>query len=208
MRGKIVKRTPTEVVSLANMYVGDKRIHYHLEYPNGGTDPQLPPHDLQTGNCDCIGFALNVKGLDRYQPGIRPFPSTPSILGSSINTDSMIEEATTRLLKQKDGTYVEGGKWFRVLRDPTPGCFIVGHSFRKPLRLKKTIGHIGVVTDVSEYEHRGLAGLQVVHCSSSNANRPGNVNHSAVWKTNGTVWAGYPQRYFIEFNYDYAMGLK
>lgn len=206
MRGKIVLRTALHTITLANMYVGDKRIHYHLQYPNGGTDPERSPQDEATGGCDCIGFALNVKGLDRYQPG--KFPDTDSISGGYINTDSMIEEAKSRGCKL-NGKPVKGGQWFTVLDEPEDGCFIVGHSYRKKFPpFKKVVGHIGVVTDASEWKTKGLAGLKVVHCSPSNVKRPGNVNRSAVWKTDGTIWKNYPELCFIRFNYDYASKVK
>lgn len=191
MRGKILNRTATETVSLALAYVGVAGIHYHLEYPNGGTDPSLPPQDKQTGGCDCIGFALNVAGLDRFQPGPKgAFP----LYGGYINTDSMIEEA------------MKSGKWFTVLDKPEEGCFIVAHTFTRGTR--RVIGHIGVVTDCSEYATKALAGIHVVHCSPSNVKRPGNKNGSAVWKTDGTVWGGYPKVCFVRFNREYAQQLK
>lgn len=205
MRGKIIDlRTEQDVVGAmrssdsvmdaagrAEVFIGDPYIHYHLQYPNGGTDPAAPqPQDRSTGGCDCIGFAAYCAGFDRYQPKKFPY------YDGYINTDSMIEEATKR------------GKWFTVLEKPEPGCFIVSASFFSKLRLRRVIGHIGVVVDCSEYATKGLAGIHVVHCSSSNAKRPGNRTRSAVWKTDGTVWKGYPKVYFIRFNRDYALGLK
>jgi hypothetical protein len=179
----------------ALVFVGNGLIHYHLAYPNGGADPNVGyPQDKQTGGCDCIGFAAWCAGFDRYQP--KKFP----LYDGYINTDSMIEEA----VQSKPG-----GHWFETLPNPEPGCFIVAASFWKKLPLpRRVIGHIGVVTDCSEWATKGLKGIHVVHCSPSNVHRPGNVNGSAVWKTDGTVWAGYPRVYFVKFNREYAMGLK
>jgi hypothetical protein len=201
-RGKIIPPLNShEVVARALDYVGNAKIHYHLQYPNGGTDPDDVPYDRDTGGCDCIGFALNVCGLDRFQDGrmkrwsntlrkwgqARKFP----LYDGYINTDSMIDEARTQ------------GKWFTILKEPEDGCFIVGHSQKGLLRRK--IGHIGVCVDTSEYKTKGLAGIQVVHCSPSNVNKPGNKFGSAVWKTNASLWAGYKDYVFIKFNYDYAV---
>lgn len=199
MRGKIIKLESDAIARRAQFFVGDKACHYHLPYPNGGTDPEKAvPYDQTTGGCDCIGFAAFCAGFDRYQPGgksaarLTPFP----YYGGYINTDSMVEEATAK------------GKWFTVLEKPEPGCFIVAASYFSKLRLRRVIGHIGVVVDSSEWETKGLAGLQVVHCSPSNVKRPGNKNGSAVWKTDGNVWKNYPKVYFVRFNREYAMGLK
>lgn len=193
-RGKIISipdRHGRNEVRRAEMLVGSPSINYHLKYPNGGTDPEaINPQDMHTGGCDCIGFAAWCAGFDRYQP--KKFP----LYDGYINTDSMVMEAT------------QWGRWFTFLDKPEPGCFIVSPSYFSKLRLKRVIGHIGVVVDASEYGTKGLAGLQVVHCSSSNAKRPGNKNKSAVWKTDGLVWKNYPKTYFVRFNREYAMGLK
>jgi len=190
VRGKIVWRPVEEILHLALRTVGTK-IVYHLKYPNGGTDPDdSMPCDFQTWYCDCIGFAAWAAGFDRFQPKKFPY------YDGYINTDSMVTEATKQ------------GKWFTVLSKPEPGCFIVAASFWRKLPYpKRVIGHIGVVVDASEYATKGLAGLQVVHCSSSNAKRPGNKNQSAVWKTDGTVWKNYPKVLFVKFNREYVMGL-
>lgn len=204
-RGNIERRTSLHTITLANSLVGDKRVHYHLEYPNGGTDPSADhPQDTATGGCDCIGFCAWAKGFDRFQPGkrkrwsdtlkkwgiARKFP----LYDGYINTDSMIDEAR------------KYGKWFTILSEPEDGCFIVGHSQFNLLR-KRKIGHIGVVVDASEWATKKLAGLKVVHCSPSNVNKPGNKNGSAVWKTDGTLWGGYKDYVFVKFNYDYATEL-
>lgn len=187
------------IVDRATRIVGAK-IHYHLEYPNGGADPGAnTPADRETLGCDCIGFAAWAAGFDRYQPKKFPY------YDGYINTDSMVFEARSKSFKGDDGKQHLGGQWFTVLDKPEPGCFIVAESYRKPLALKRTIGHIGVVTDCSEHPTKGLAGIHVVHCSPSNVKRPGNKGGSAVWKTDGTVWAGYPKVYFIRFNREYAL---
>jgi hypothetical protein len=223
VRGHIIEwRTNAEIVKRALNYVGDPRVRYQLKYPNGGTDPDEDPQDKETGFCDCAGFADNMAGFDRLQKGGKPqrwngskwvpaipFPDTPSVSGGYINTDSMVEEATLPKLKQKNGKIVDGQKWFTVLEKPEDGCFIVAPSFRRRLPpFNRVIGHIGVVVDSSEWETKGLAGLQVVHCSSKNHKAKGNVNKSAVWKTDGTLWGRYRDCYFVRFNREYALGLK
>jgi hypothetical protein len=202
-RGKIVVWSSAGTVLRAKSMVG-KNVTYHLKYPNGGTDPEVStPSDPSTGYCDCIGFAAWAAGFDRYQPG--KFP----LYDGYINTDSMVMEATLPKLKQKYGKIVDGQKWFTVLDRPEDGCFIVAPSFRRRLPpFNRVIGHIGVVVDSSEWETKGLAGLQVVHCSSKNHKAKGNVNKSAVWKTDGTLWGRYRKLYFVRFNREYALGLK
>ncbi len=202
MRGKVITLPHLnwgDIHERASAMVG-KNIHYHLQYPNGGTDPEASePCDRQTRGCDCIGFAAWAAGFDRYQPGGKGIGKLSAFpyYDAYINTDSMVLEATER------------GKWFSVLKEPESGCFIVAKSYWRKLPYpKRVIGHIGVVVDCSEWATKGLKGIGVVHCSPSNVKRPGNKNGSAVWKTDGTVWAGYPKVYFIRFNREYAMGLK
>jgi len=206
VRGKVIGNPspscllpPHWIVARATNQVGNGSIHYHLEYPNGGTDPNAyGPADEDTHGCDCIGYACWAAGFDRFQP--KKF----QMYGGYINTDSMIEEATAKSYRGDDRWQHDGGKWFTVLDKPEEGCFIVAHTYRKLLSPWRTIGHIGVVCDASEWATKGLAGITVAHCSPGNVNRPGNVSHSAVWKTDGRVWAGYPRVYFIKFNREYA----
>lgn len=188
MRGDIVlNHSDNNIVGFALGQVG-RPIMYHLEYPNGGTDPEAAnPEDYDTKGCDCIGFACWCGGFDRFQPG--KFP----LYDGYINTDSMIEEATST------------GKWFTANTWPTPGCFIVGHTYRNKL-LQRRIGHIGVVVDCSEWGTLGLAGIHVVHCSPYNYQFT--ANKSAVWKTNATIWGSYPTLKFITFNRDYARSIQ
>lgn len=208
MRGKIIAAWDLPAtLDRAREWIGSQFIHYHLAHPNGGTDPYRNPHDPETGGCDCIGFAVNCAGFDRYQPG--KFP----LYTGYINTDSMVKEATSPVVTwdygAKKGTKRVGRQWFTVLEKPEPGCFIVAASYRRKLPYpKRVIGHIGVVDDCSEWAAQGLAGITVIHCSSSNAKRPGNIWRSAVWKTSGTVWKNYPRVYFIKFNREYALQVK
>ncbi len=80
---------------------------------------------------------------------------------------------------------------------------IVGETFRRPLALRRTIGHEGTIVAVDNWPKKGLAGLAVVHCSPSNYK----YGPSAIFKTNGLVWAGYKKVRFLRFNRAYALGL-
>lgn len=191
MRGNILTSTSwTDTWPVSNTIVAralsrvGQPIKYHLEYPNGGTDPTADdPEDYDTKGCDCIGFACWCGGFDRFQPG--KFP----MYDGYINTDSMIEEA------------MGPGKWFTASDRPSVGCFIVGHTYRNKL-LQRRIGHIGVVVDCTEWNTKKLDGIHVVHCSPYNYQFTS--NKSAVWKTSGAIWSSYPTLKFITFNRDYA----
>ncbi len=183
-RGKITNLSVLEILERANGSI-NAPVKYHLEYPNGGTDPDANmPCDEATGFADCVGFVAWCQGFDRYQKG--KFP----LYDGYINTDSMIDEAT----QQK--------KWFVLQSRPQVGDMIVGATYRDGL-LRKHIGHIGVIVSVSDWDGQGLAGISVVHCS------PGNYKYgpSAIFKTNGLVWKNYPTLRFVRFNREYARSL-
>lgn len=193
-RGNVKRLTDDQVLARALGCIGAPII-YHLEVPNGGTDPEAPmPCDEHTGMCDCSGFNAWVHGFDRYQPpklAPRDFP----FWDGYINTDSKIAEA-------------EGpASWFSIVSTPEPGDMIIGETFRTLLG-KKVIGHEGTIVETTEWKSKGLAGIQVVHCSPSNYNRPGNMGHSAVWKTNGTIWQNYKKWRFVRYNRERILKLK
>ncbi len=160
-------------------------IKYHLEYPNGGTDPESNmPCDEHTNQLDCSGFTSWAEGYDRwFKEGVS---KTLDGWSGYSNTDSKIAEAE------------QEGLLYTVLTEPEAGCIIVGESFRRPLALKRTIGHEGVVVDVGGWKGHGLAGIQVVHCSPSNYKYSG--GESAIWKTSGRLWSGYKKWKFLRFN--------
>lgn len=171
-------------------------VHYHLEYPNGGTDPTAPmPCDQQTGGCDCSGFNAWVQGFDRdFLDGMS---KTLDGWDGYCNTDSKLDEARSE------------GKLFSIvpLAEAVPGDMIVGESIRDPNTHKITrVGHEGTITFVGNTKRDGLAGLHVVHCSASNAKRPGNTSKSAIWKTDGKLWSDlFPKWYIVRFNREYAV---
>lgn len=170
MRGKIIPLTPDQIVTRAVSQI-NAPIMYHLEYPNGGTDPQLPsPSDPHVQQADCIGFATWASGFDRFS---KEFP----LYDGYINTDSMIEAPTT---------------WFQKHETPAPGMMIVAHTYNASTGHR--IGHIGVIVDV--HDATKPDGIGVVHCSPSNYKHTG--NHSAIWKTDATIWFNYyPKHYYI-----------
>lgn len=180
-----------EVVNRALGCVGAPGVHYHLEYPNGGTDPLAPmPCDQHTGGCDCSGFDAWVQGFDRdFLDGMS---KTLDGYDGYCNVNSKIEEA----LKE--------GKLFSVIEreNAQPGDMVVGFNPGK-------IGHEGTIVFVGTpgtIKRDGFyKAIQVVHCSPSNLKQPGNTNKSAVWKTDGRIWAGYRNSYVLRFNRDYAV---
>lgn len=203
MRGKVLYLGRDEIVHRAKSQVG-RPVLYHLEYPNGGTDPSAdgpeafctPAIDLGGGKrgdrvADCIGFATWAGGFDRFcpNPWYQDHDKFP-LYDGYINTDSMIEEATR---EHAPGTQ----PWFRTLPAPVAGCFIVGATFRPKLTpWRRVIGHIGVVVDPG-CGPDCTGGLRVVHCSPYNYQFTG--GKSAIWETSAALWTKtYPKVHFIE----------
>lgn len=179
-----------EVVNRALGCVGAP-VHYHLEYPNGGTNPLAPmPCDEQTGGCDCSGFDAWVQGFDRdFLDGMS---KTLDSYDGYCNVNSKIEEALQ-----------EGKLFTRIpLEDAQPGDMVAGYNPGK-------IGHEGTITFVGTpgaIKRDGFwKAIQVVHCSPSNVKQPGNTAGSAIWKTDGRVWAGFKYAYVLRFNREYAV---
>ncbi len=183
VRGKINILSDREVIDRANGCVGAP-VKYHLSYPNGGADPDAAmPCDEQTAGLDCSGFNAWVHGYDRLLEGIS---YTLDKWDGYVNTDSKIAEAEVE------------GVVFTVHDEPQLGDIIVGESYRKLLAIKRTIGHEGTVVGIDNWKKNGLKGLAVVHCSPSNTKL--NPDKSPIWKTNGTIWAGYKKVRFLRFN--------
>ncbi len=191
-RHRVYLYSQQEVVNRANLAVGAPVI-YHLEYPNGGTDPTAPmPCDEQTGYCDCSGFNAWVQGFDRdFLDGMS---DVLDAWDGYANTDSKIDEARRE------------GKLFSIIpiEDAVPGDMLVAESYRT-LYLKRRIGHEGTITAVGNVKRDGLKALNVVHCSSSNHKAKGNNNKSAIWKTTGELWGTFKKWYVIRFNKEYAI---
>lgn len=197
----MLKFTPEQIVLRAKWVAARNDTDYHLKWPNGGVDPGsfIPGHTLDGKNyLDCAGFVAWCTGYPRRLPG---FPSTPSISGEYVNTDSMYEEAEGFKLKGKG--YL-GGQFFRKLFYPKPGCIVVYHS-RRLLRFpfNPKVGHTGIVSWVAgDHLIKGLPyeelfrHTKVIHCSSSNNKKfgPG----GAVAETSGSIWKG-KKSLFLEF---------
>lgn len=185
--------TQGEVVNRALGCIGAP-IHYHLEYPNGGTDPTAPmPCDEQTGGLDCSGFDAWVQGFDRdFLDG---FSKTLDGYDGYCNVNSKLAEALNE------------GKVFSIVpwKDIKEGDMLVGFD-------RGRIGHEGTVTRINPLAKKPgitkeefLCSLEVVHCSPSNVNKPGNTNHSAVWKTDGQLWGNFDIWHVVRFNREYAV---
>lgn len=188
-----------EVLHRALAYVGQP-VTYHLEAPNGGTDPEASaPYDEQTGQCDCSGFDAWVQGHDRdfYDLLSRTLGGRDKN-GKKIgwdgyaNTDSKIAEALTE------------GLVYSVIKleDAQPGDMIIGKSYKPVDGGKRKIGHEGTITWIGDIKRDYMSAIHVVHCSPSNVKL--NKNESAVWKTNAKLWLSYPEWYIIRFNREYA----
>jgi peptidoglycan hydrolase-like protein with peptidoglycan-binding domain len=183
-----------EVVNRALGCVGAP-VHYHLKYPNGGTNPLAPmPCDEQTGGLDCAGFDAWVQGYDRdFLDGMS---KTLDAWDGYCNTDSKISEA----LKE--------GKLFSVipLDEAQEGDIIVSPSERDSHGKILKWGHEGTIVFKGNTKRDKLAGLHVVHCSGSNHKKPGNTAKSAIWKTDAQLWGSYFEKYYLlRFNREYAV---
>lgn len=178
------------VLDRANVTVG-LPISYHLEYPNGGTDPEANlPCDEQTRQLDCSGFNAWVQGFDRdFLDGLS---KTLDKWDGYCNTDSKVKEA------------LDEGLLFSVIPfdQAQPGDMIVGTSFVPDGKTKRKIGHEGTIVWVGNTKRDNLGALHVVHCSPSNVEISG--VGSAVWKTNAKLWNVYPKYYILRFNREYA----
>ncbi len=186
VRHKVIELTDLQVVQRALAHIGAP-IKYHLEYPNGGTDPESNMAcDEHTNFLDCSGFTAYCQGYDRdFKDGLS---KTLDGWDGYSNTDSKIAEA------------VAEGKVYSLLKEPEAGCIIVGESFKRGS--KKVIGHEGIVVEVNKFASRGLEGVAVVHCSPSNYK----YGESAIFKTNAKLWANYPNLHFLKFNREYVLG--
>jgi len=219
MTSKILMLTPEQVVERAKRFINNT-VKYHLEYPNGGNDPETvtPFALLNVGGvdykvADCIGFALWCQGISRRYTGttrVQPFPDTPSVSGSYINCTSLIEEAVGFLRRTGQPPY-PGGRFFQVVSQPVLGDMIVfsGRTSNYPNNPKH--GHIGIITAVPNQpvnldarwnterwitfdKGKNLAPLRITHCSAS---KPQDVK--AVRETHAAPWFN-RSAYFIHFN--------
>lgn len=186
-RGKVLLRTVADKLHFALGCIGAP-VKYHLEYPNGGTDPEASmPCDEHTGFLDCSGFDAFVQGHDRYASD---FPEWDGYM----NTDSKIYHAE------------HAAQWFQTRDEPEVGDMIIGETYRTFLG-RKVIGHEGTIVDVSEWKTRGLAGIQVVHCSPSNYQYT--ESKSAIWKTSATRWGTVFKKYrFVHFDADRVLKMR
>mgnify|MGYP001617840559 CR=1 FL=1 len=223
MTSKILNLTPEQVVDRAKRFVGNT-VKYHLEYPNGGSDPEtITPFDLLNIQgvdfkvADCIGFALWCQGISRRYLGdvnTQPFPDTPNVTGGYINCTSLVQEAVGFARRKGQPPY-PGGRFFRIVTKPVPGDLIVFSGRTKDYPVNPKHGHIGVIVaapDVPEdavsswnvdrwttFDRKRGASiipstLRIVHCSGVQKR-----SNKAVRETDARPWY---QRsaYFIHFN--------
>lgn len=223
MTSKILNLTPEQVVDRAKRFVNNT-VKYHLEYPNGGSDPEtVTPFALLNINgmdykvADCIGFALWCQGISRRYTGtnlVQPFPDTPSVTGSYINCTAIIEEAQGFARRTGQPPY-PGGRFFKVVSQPVLGDMIVFSGKTHDYPANPPHGHIGIITGIPSQpmnltarwnterwitfdRKQGAsmihAPLRITHCSAS---RPQDVK--AVRETHAAPWFN-RSAYFIHFN--------
>lgn len=183
-------------------------VKYHLEYPNGGSDPNTE-HPFALLNekgakfwvADCIALALWSAGIPRRFMGsetVPQFPDTPNISGGYINTTSIVQEAKG-FPRRAGQTPYKGGRFFKIVETPRPGDLLVFSGRTKDYPNNPKHGHIGVISSVPaeapaiitspDYwitfdtrNHR--APLRVIHCSSSG----GKHDNHAVKETHAKSW--------------------
>ena len=221
MVSKILSLTPAQVVERAKRFINNT-VKYHLDYPNGGTDPETvtPFALLNIGGidykvADCIGFALWCQGISRRYTGttrVQPFPDTPNITGSYINCTSIIEEAMGFPRRTGQPPY-PGGRFFKIVTEPQLGDMIVYSGRTKQFPTNPPHGHIGIITSVPSVPllpeksrdvekwitldgNKKLAPLRITHCSAS---KPQDVK--AVRETHAAYWLN-RNAYFVHFNRD------
>lgn len=152
-RGLFVRKLPDQIAEDAWKAARELTtvIQYSMEEGrNGGDGPDLEfwstweTKKATLHTSDCIGFALPMAGFDRWQK------SRFARYGGWINTNSLWEAATR-------GDCWAGShlKVCEILKKPQPGALVLYPSYRKPLRPKKTPGHIGVciTTTTGEVAH-------------------------------------------------------
>jgi hypothetical protein len=192
-------------------------VKYHLEYPNGGQDPEaehpfvrLTERGATNWVADCIGFALWCVGISRrFQgtPTIPPFPDTPNIGGGYINTTSIVQEAIG-FDKRKGQPPYKGGRFFKLIETPEPGALIVYSGRTKQFPNNPKHGHIGVISSVpAEAPDNGeiqivdswitfdtrnhRSSFRVIHCGSSGGKHDNHAvkeTHARSWYKNGSIF--------------------
>ena len=207
MSAKLLNLSSEEVVRRARLYVNEL-VHYRLQYPNGGQDPEAKSPFASFGIykrvADCIALALWSEGISRSFDGtdtIPPFPATPHVNGPSINCQSLVDEMTGFKRRKGQPDY-PGGRFFKKVTMPRPGDMVVFSG--------NPHGHIAVITEVpveaplilsvdnwiTRDNGNKKAALRIVHCSPSNEKRF--LGH-AVAETDAWVFRG-KGAHFVHLN--------
>lgn len=222
MASKLLNLTPQEVVARARSVLPDS-VKYHLEFPNGGQDPEkTKPFDRMVINgamfsvCDCIGFAMWCQGISRHfttHPTIPAFPDTPSITGGYINCTSIIQEARGFKRRTGQGNY-PGGRFFSIVEKPIAGDMIVYSGWSPEFPDNPKHGHICVIVEApstppnpgyelaNSYVNEWIsldtrnhrAPLQIVDCSASNPQ-----DNRAVRERDAHIWKN-KNAFFVHLN--------
>ena len=199
-------------------------VKYHLEYPNGGRNPDAThPFDILMLSgykyyvSDCIGTALWIQGISRKFDGtatVPAFPDTPNITGGYMNCTSIVQEAMGFERRKGQSPYV-GGRFFKILDKPEPGCLILFSGRTKTFPTNPRHGHIAVIVSAPENpvypDKEGIAKwisrdtrnhrapLQVVQCGSF-----GKYDNKAVRKTDASTWLRH-QSMFVKLNREFLL---
>lgn len=183
MRGQIKPLTRAEAVARARLMAGPAgaAIRYRLADHQGGTNPfaeDCASHWLSTimridlATADCAGFVAWCLGYDRFQP--KEFP----LYGGWINCDSILGEART------------SSRWFEIVPEALPGDLVVFPSIDFDHDGDRDrVGHVGIVTDVTDAKVGDFADLVVAHCSATNDK----TKKRAIAITTGAPWEGRDQ---------------
>jgi hypothetical protein len=140
----------------------------------GGFDPRAPTPGSKS---DCSGYVCWMLGRSRVTTN----PLYVKFNGGWVNTDGMIHDAKSCL------------GFFTQLGAPEIGCLIVygGKASGAP----RKIGHVGIVTQLGDEEHRYTLNVsRVRHCSMGNYRRTGDaiqVTGPEVFRVPDVIFAWY-----------------
>jgi len=145
----------------------------------GSSDPRSETPADETDNCDCSAFVCWVLGLKKFSP----FAWLRHVNGGWLNTNGIYWDARferTGIFEWVRHGMVDGAEWKDEIW-PSDVIVYPGSSthFPKPIGKVPKIGHVGIVSGVSENE-----ATSVIHCSAGNDRKYG----YAIAETGATVF--------------------
>jgi len=136
----------------------------------GSSDPRSPSPADETDNCDCSAFVCWVLGLKK----LSPFLWLRHVNGGWLNTNGIYWDArfepTGVFEWVRHGTQGTNGVEWKDEIWPSDVIVYPGSSthFPKPIGKIPKIGHVGIVSEVTENEP-----TQIIHCSAGNERKLG-----------------------------------